>query len=200
MRKENIYTVESTKRVKFESKFIEGIEIGVISDVAEEIMRRFKDLPDKDLKLQETGGFLAILKATSRDYIIPLVIEVADCAPSLEIQTQELVQENCRRLLKFRNEKGHITSWQSRNPEDKEYGGGITIGHYWTQVDYGGNLFGAFSGLPEHQNEALVTILFLTFNWISSGHIEKIIEISNNQFIRPLCQACDDILKIDYRA
>lgn len=100
--------------------------------------------------------------------------------------THEIGEVPAKKVTKYRNlsrEKAdrltanpdHISSWQSRDPEEKKYGGAILVG----------DLILSFSGLTEHGDE---TVMLLTAMKILEGRFDprrlyEIAEISNNPFV-----------------
>jgi len=168
--------------------YIGGADLTSILYVARNVLLRFRNLPDESLIPKRTGGFLAILEETDRIYRFPLVVQIGECVPELEIRAQQYAQEKCRRLHRMWKKKGHISSRQSRFPEKSKYGGGIIKG----------NITGAFSGLTELEDEALITVIFIALGWINHKYAAKIISIGKNPFTKPLIDACSDIIETNW--
>ncbi len=70
-------------------------------------------------------------------------------------------------------EKGHVSSFQSRNLSKQCFGGGIKADCYYI----------GFSGLPEHADEALGLIVAYLMRWISRDHLWATAVVSNNRII-----------------
>ncbi|HEY0908303.1 MAG TPA: hypothetical protein VGE35_03060 [Candidatus Paceibacterota bacterium] len=68
------------------------------------------------------------------------------------------------------NNPGHVSSWQSRDPEKKKYGGAIAVGDYIL----------TFSGLPEALDEALCALVALDMGIADAQTVQKIFEVSGN--------------------
>ena len=172
-------------------QLIGGVDVGSILYVARNVLQRFKDLSDETLRPRESGGFLALMienLAVEKAYF-PLIVEIGNCADHRLSSAHKSVQEKCRRLYREGKKTDHISSHQSRDHMHKKYGGGIISEESVT---------GAFSGLSEPQNEAMITVIFLTLGWIGPEYAADIENISQNIFINPLIKACVDIIETNW--
>ena len=79
-----------------------------------------------------------------------------------------LVREKVHRLSQHLE---HLSSWQSRDPDNNKWGGAIVAGIYYL----------SFSGLPELCDEAIVLITARTLGIISAHEAMRIAQISNNE-------------------
>lgn len=155
-------------------------------EVAEEILERLLTFPE--LK-GRTGGYLIVITSDGKKPL--LVAEIGVCDPG-KIIAFKLCQEKAIRLLDCLDE-GHVSSWQSRNPDHMKYGGGIFAGRNSSGVPEGRNIIGAFSGLPEKGDEAFMLVLWMVFRFIMLDEAEQIALISDNHLFRPLMEACNDL-------
>jgi hypothetical protein len=65
----------------------------------------------------------------------------------------------------------HLSAWQTRDFDNKLYGGAIRAGDY---------LLG-FSGMPEHGDESLVVGIALLMGWLTLDGAAKVFKISGNE-------------------
>ncbi len=94
--------------------------------------------------------------------------------------------EKTSRVIRRFIDDGHILSFQSAVPEDKEYAGGI--------ISSSEEIAGAVSGLsgsktfPGEDDEAVTAVAFIILGWVKNKEdfIDKILSISNNQTLIPL--------------
>ena len=89
-------------------------------------------------------------------------------------------QEKARRLI---SHPGDVSSWQSREPENDKWGGGVRLET--------GAIF-TFSGLPELWDEACMVTLAMALAGLSepTGHLRRILETSQNPHGAKLIAAC----------
>jgi hypothetical protein len=172
-------------------QLIGGVPRDKFLEVAEEVMARFLALPENP-KPERTGGYMAVLRISGIKMLF--VNEIGECAADLSIRCFGYCQEKVRRLL-GNLEEDHVSSWQSRNPEKKEYGGAIKAPVVGMGIEAGKNIIGAVSGLVEHGDEAVTLVIWMVFRWIILDEAQEIIKISRNPFFYPLLEACDDIFK-----
>ena len=105
-------------------------------------------------------------------------------APEWYDGTRDISKEKAKRLSSKENYE-HISSWQSRNPDLKRYGGAIKI-HTKVMNTFSRDienviLILSFSGLPEVGDEALVLLLAREMGWLSEARITTYTEISGNE-------------------
>jgi hypothetical protein len=114
-----------------------------MAEVAETIIPRMQEKDETD-----TGGYLAVC---DRETGLPLLVIPVGQFVSGEKAQRYLTNclEKAERLSREFRERGHLTSWQSRDPDDvpsehrKRYGGAIIVG----------DLIYSFSGFSEHGDE-----------------------------------------------
>lgn len=82
---------------------------------------------------------------------------------------RKLSREKLTRRLK---NPGHVSSWQSRNPEQDEWGGDIKAGDFDL----------SFSGLPELADEAVMLALAVILLLLTFEEACAIARISDNQY------------------
>lgn len=114
----------------------------------EEIIARANDLLPEEK--HRSGGYLTIRDAKSNEII--LVLACGIIPPEKRLKYLRLSQEKGHRLF---NLPGHYSSWESRNPDNNEFGGALKGYRY----------IYSFSG---HQEEADETISLVTFYELES--------------------------------
>jgi hypothetical protein len=96
-----------------------------------------------------------------------------------------------RKILVMLNHPNHLTSQQSADPDadqrpihDRNWGGGIRFAHE-------GLIFLlAVSGLPWKCDEAVGVVTAYQMNWITAAQVSEYAELSDNEVIAPLFNAC----------
>jgi hypothetical protein len=172
-------------------QLIGGVPRGKFLAVAEEVMERFLALPDNN-EPDRTGGFMAVLDVSGIDPKMLFVNEIGTCRPASVVKCFSICQEKVRRL--FVNEiRGHVSSWQSRNVDNKQYGGAITAPSKGQGIEAGKSIIGAVSGLVEHGDEAVTLVIWMVFRWIILSEAQSIADISKNPLFQPLVIACEDL-------
>ena len=89
-----------------------------------------------------------------------------------------LAQEKGRRVL---SNTDHVSSWQSRDLACDEFGGAIAF-HVRPHM----RVALSMSGMPEHGDEAFVTVLAVRNHRITEEQALEIARISSNPYIKPL--------------
>ena len=140
-----------------------GIEIVNIIEVATEQFKKAGLLDGRG----RTGGYLCVADSLG----ILLVCQIGDLDAAKAFQYFTVCQEKAKRLM----ENGHISSWQSRDPDTKKYGGGVRTDN---------DVIFSFSGLTEHLDEALTAaVASLTKARLSPERWAEISEISRNPYM-----------------
>jgi len=170
-------------------QLIGGVPRDHFLEIAEEVMARFLLLPENP-KPERTGGFIAVLEFFGPKML--MVNELGVCERKLQARCFGYCQEKVRRL--FDNAaKGHVSSWQSRDPDNKKYGGAITVHMYGKGCREAKDIIGAVSGLVEHGDEAVTLVIWMIFHWLILSEAQAIADISENPLFRPLVNACGDL-------
>jgi hypothetical protein len=78
--------------------------------------------------------------------------------------------EKASRLSRFAHADNHVSSWQSRDPDNGQYGGAVVAT----------GMVISFSGLPEFLDEHLVIQVGLYFHRIGGSVIKEILTISGS--------------------
>jgi hypothetical protein len=81
--------------------------------------------------------------------------------------------EKAKRLMEMIEKSAHVSSWQSRDFDNKKYGGAIA----------GYDAVFSFSGLPEKLDEYLMVVLAWQLGGIDHERIDEIARISDNAFL-----------------
>jgi hypothetical protein len=175
-----------------EMQKIGGVPRSDVLEVGEEVMKRFVELPDNP-RLDRKGGYFAVMSATQGRMLC--INELGEAFLDNAPLYFAFCQEKVLRLFAHLN-KGHISSWQSRDLEKEMYGGGIIkpLEHRGHLINTG--LIGAISGLPEHGDEAVTMMIFLIFGWITLEDTRKIVAISQNPLFPSLLSACADMITV----
>lgn len=84
-----------------------------------------------------------------------------------------LAQEKAARLRDHLGE-GHVSSWQSRNPDKDEWGGAIATR----------NFIFSFSGFPEEADEAIMLLAAISVLELSPEDADEIARVSANNIFR----------------
>ncbi len=90
----------------------------------------------------------------------------------------EVAEEKCQRLDSG-DGKGHLTSYESRNPKIGRWGGGVR----------GPQHIYAFSGLPELWDEAAMFVLAIRLHQLRADDVLALISEERNPHLRPLLEA-----------
>jgi hypothetical protein len=142
-----------------------------VRELAPEILRRvLEHLNDP----AETGGYMTVWQMEIPDVIIQpeLVGEVANGQDALY---RAFCAEKACRLYEMHHLNGHLSSWQSQDPEGGKYAGAI-IAFDDARRRY---LF-SFSGLPASYDEAAMLLLAVRMG-MSRAKAEEVARISGNQ-------------------
>lgn len=114
------------------------------------------------------GGYFCVA-SYENGMITPVVIALIGELPEEKLQRCfELCQEKARRLA---THSEHRSSWQSRDPDQKQYGGAIRVNS---------DLILSFSGLPEIADEALMLRVAVRRVYLSRDDADAIAAISSN--------------------
>lgn len=137
---------------------------------AQQLYPRFADkyCPDKK------GGYLCIA-----GFVGPpiLVAEIGDNPPDKKLGRWNVCQEKPARLARYAHELGHVSSWQTRDPANKKYGGAIWLPQY--------NCGLSFSGAPESLDETFVCLIARKEEVITLAEVDRIRKVSDNHFTLP---------------
>ncbi len=125
---------------------------------------------------EKVSGYLTVRRAS--DGLIMTISAFGEMPPEKVAKYQEKSLEKSDRLLAHPD---HISSWQSRHPEEGQWGGAIRA----TSADR----VISFSGLPELIDEALVLVLAFVTGLINSDEFKTAVLKSNNQFAEALLAA-----------
>lgn len=133
---------------------------------ASKIVEAFVNYPGNP-KPERKGGYLTIRDRISG--IVLLVALIGGCSADKVNDYLVFSQEKGWRL--FLN-YGHLSSFQTRNENEKKWAGAIVAGNYII----------SFSGLPELGDEAVMIVLASKLGWLDSETAKAIVAISSNPF------------------
>ena len=135
----------------------------IISQFAGRITAYLDHLKDHKLNPKgHKGGYLAIYhdpfglpneQTVGMENPIALVFLGEESDPERISMCKSFAQEKCLRIMK---NSDHRTSYESRNPEDNHWGGGLRI--CFTSSKITGRIIVSFSGCPELMDEAMIII------------------------------------------
>lgn len=137
-------------------------------------------------KPEKQGCYFALFKK-SEDRFLGIAQVGIFSEPDFARRCFGYSQEKALRLL---TNVGHISSWQTRDPENKKYGGAITTPSVSLMPAIGQDLILSASGFPEHGDEAFDLTLGVCFNLLNIGDVDQIITISENPLAHRLIRAC----------
>ena len=109
----------------------------------------------------------------------------------------QFCQEKSLRLNRMHRLSGHISAWESRCRDDSMFGGAIIAPDDSSGIEEGRDIIGAFSGINEHSEEAILAVIWMAFRWITLEDARRIMAISGNTLFEPLLIACADIVMIN---
>lgn len=136
------------------------------------VRSRFVKMPGNPKPERNSGCF------TLFDGETGAVIEYRHAGPAEASENYErLSREKGARLFRHLKE---LSSWQSRNPENGEWGGAIR-----TVL----SIF-SFSGLPELGDEAIVLVAAMRLGYLGPKGASRIAGISGNHFFQELFSFC----------
>ncbi len=126
------------------------------------------------------GGYLAVWERSPRVPDVEwakraplIVVRVGTVPPEKTMRYFALCQEKATRLLSL-TEEGHVSSWQSREPDQGRYGGAIVTSDF---------VFG-FSGLTEEGDEGVLVRACFDVGMLSLDSVQTIASTSCNPFLR----------------
>lgn len=124
-------------------------------------------LPESD---RRDSGYLCVQRVEQE--LADVIIKIGEPVPSKGRKSIAICQEKAGRL---QSRPKDISSWQSRNIADFQYGGAIKIGD---------DFIVSLSGLIELADEAALVIFAYRLQLINWQEAKAIAEISNNHLIR----------------
>lgn len=127
------------------------------------------------LRPQDTGGVLIV--GPLSDEVVFYVAMIGEFSRFTPEQSYEIALEKAIRLSR---KPLQISSWQSRNPTEKQYGGAILTGEHIL----------SFSGFSEHGDEAVVLCAAWICSLLGEARIKAIVAISEN----PLFEQCFNLI------
>jgi hypothetical protein len=136
------------------------------NDVTEFATRATEKIAEFYEKGRIPCGYLTIRSAT--DGRVLLIVQIGECPTEKFAGYLRNSMEKGERI--FAN-PGHISSWVTRNPDQKQYGGAIRTKDY---------IF-SLSGLPEFADEALCVAAAGNFGCIQQSEIDAIFQQSENK-------------------
>lgn len=163
----------------------QGVSLDRFLQVAGGILQVFLALP-KNPNPERTGCYISLFsKPDARFLTVTQLGQFSD--KDLANRCFSYCQEKASRL--FLN-KGHISSWQSRDFDAKKYGGAVTAPFDSRGLSIGRDLIVSISGLPEPGDEAMGLALNVNYHWMTISDLDKFIAVSQNQLADPLIRAC----------
>lgn len=143
------------------------------------ILEFYWSLPtDEDNRnIQNPGGYLTILERSSGQVIISLRLTNVHSLSLEEADSyRKFSLEKIQRLLGHIAD-GHLTSWESRDAANEQYGGAILTKDYIV----------SFSGLPEKWDTIIAAVGSYINFWLEEDSLKEIAARTENE---NLLQAC----------
>ncbi|HEY4508843.1 MAG TPA: hypothetical protein VJC13_01000 [Candidatus Paceibacterota bacterium] len=139
-----------------------------------------------------TGGFLRIFLAMDskegpcgwNEVFAEMVGEVKDQQKAAKYEI--LSVEKAIRLMKRHAIEGHISSWQSWNEKEWEYGGAFILEVFIPEFSCIVKILVTFSGLPPKGDEAHGLVVLKDLKWSKRGDGREILLASKNHFAAEL--------------
>ena len=129
------------------------------------------------LEADRTGGYMTVLSPKTRAVDVPLLrAEIGEITLTDRLAKYYLFSGEKGERVVLNNPLGHVSSWQSRDPEQDKWGGAIRAGDFVL----------SFSGLPELADEALMLAVALDLNLLTLEEANRIADISNNHIFRTM--------------
>lgn len=125
------------------------------------------------------GGFLTVRSMNSG--LVLFIVPIGEFPGEKIEKYLNLSQEKAKRLLKNHYHLNHVSSWQSRNPDNREYGGAVCV-----LRRRGVQHILSFSGLPEFGDEAVSLFVAVREFSLSVPKALEIATISGNGYLPTL--------------
>lgn len=164
------------------------MEIGVlveaplpkIVDYAERIIDAAISLSGNESNPDKCGGYLAVWTVYLNNVpgSLELLARLGYTPEEKLAKRMEGAMEKCQRLDSG-DGQGHLTSYESRNPEIGRWGGAVR----------GPQHIYAFSGLPELWDEAAMFVLAIRLYQLDEDDVLALISEERNPHLRPLLEA-----------
>lgn len=145
-----------------------------IINAAREILMEFVQKFPEEMDGRD-GGHLVIQRIDAWGYKHSKQIRLNVCDVSLKKFNSFRINatEKAKRLREQAIKNGHISSWQSRDFDNKKYGGAIVAGNWIL----------SFSGLPEKMDEYLMIKVAIKLGLFSeTTDVNDIMSISKNTY------------------
>ncbi len=144
---------------------------------AEKIITVATDLLREAGQPDKSGGYLVVFRtAYPIAYTNPALIAALGFSPADTVERRIAVAtEKCRRLESGAGQ-GHLTSYESRDPEGGRWGGAVRADPYIL----------SFSGLPELWDEAAMLVLAICLFQLCESDVLGRISEERNPYLRPL--------------
>lgn len=168
---------------------IGGVQREDFIRVAEEVFAKYIIMPDNP-KPDRVGAYLSVFDKSQQKIL--LVIELGYCKPEMADRWFHYSLEKMERLWTNRS-KGHITSWQSRDPGMYKFGGAIAVPDDSKGLKEGHKLIGSIAGLTDHGEESILLVIWLKCNWLTMEDAKKIAHISSNRVFKLFLKECKDL-------
>jgi hypothetical protein len=152
-----------------------GSDIVRIVDEVGKAIKLLVDLPDNP-RPESKGGYLSIF--SGKTGVLLFSVLIGEVPPEKVEKYSNLSREKAQRLLK---NPGHLSSWQTRNPEEDKYGGAIRV-----ILETGQEFIFSISGFPEVGDETVVLVSAISTLGFNAKRAEEIAKISGNDLFNHL--------------
>lgn len=160
------------------------------------LMQTLYGLSEYDRKDRRGGVLVLVPDETCTSHIALAIGIVPDTNPE---KYHQIAWKKC---VTLRDHKESQSSYTFRNEAEEIYGGGIRFEAKWQRgftlapfgwvgiiPAYSATAYVAFSGLPEHGDEALILVLAIDMEWISEDQANAIARASSNPYFEALFKA-----------
>lgn len=150
-----------------------SVDLRRLVEYADRTVAAAVDLLLKAGKPDKRGGYLAVLEIGRGN--LEILLRIGHSPQDKVDKRIEVAIEKCKRL----HGNGHLTSYESRNPEVGCWGGAVR----------GSELIFSFSGLPELWDEAAMFVLAIRLHQLRESDVLAQISEERNPYLRPLLEA-----------
>jgi hypothetical protein len=145
----------------------------IIGEVETAVQQMSTILAQEGYKKNRNSGYFTLRDGVTGRIIF--MVQIGICPDDMADKFCEFSQEKGNRL-KWDENVRHVTSWQSRDPDNKKYGGAIKAGP-------AKNLILSFSGLPELADEAVMVAAAYRLGWLNHHEVADLYHINDNAYL-----------------
>lgn len=144
--------------------------MGRLAHLVEGAVLRSADLPENEAPERQSGYLCVYLMSEGGDKSQLILHQAIGDVPADKVRSYREVSKNKCWTLSVNRSQGHVSTFQSRDPANNKWAGGIVVG----------NLAVAFSGLKELVDEAVVLTACVQCHLLKKEEALAIAKISDN--------------------